>query len=176
MLPPQGSDEVAPVVAGLRRIDARFDVIWTPRAVVVTHGGYDATGKLRASIYDGRWEVILDDPSTRTQTHRGYTRVCFVTPPVAIAQGVRGMQADGPYAPVGPWLVAFFQQADRANNDAMQGLSATLDAINAKADAAVLASTDDGTREACHRVYDDAVREGGVAQFHPVGIDLTPTR
>jgi hypothetical protein len=170
---PQSDVEVRPVVDALRRIDSRLDVIWNPRAFIETPGEYDATGKLVAPVYAGRWQVILHDRSAKTAEWRDYTLVCTVTAPAADApRGVHALTHEGPYAPVGPWLVEHIEAIDRANAANLEKIKAAIDADWERQLARRAAAHEDATREALGRQYDDGTREAGVAQFHPVGIDL----
>lgn len=172
---PQSPAEIAPVVAALRAIDARFDIVWNPRAVILRHGGYDANGKLTASVYDGRWEVILyDNGASRTTEIRDYQRVCLVTPAVPIGHGLLALDQDGGYAPVGEWLVRFLEQVDYHNRTSVSALSAQLEARNVAREASDARTTDDGHRDVLDAMHFAGTMEGGVSQFHPVRLALTP--
>lgn len=172
MLPPQSDEEIRPIVQALQRLDASMDLRWNPRAVIEARGSYDVTGKIIDPVYGGRWEVVRYDSPTKTAEWRAWEKICTVTTPVTIS-GVMGMMADGPYMPVGDWLVSFFESNDRANREDARRLSAALDALNERREAAMLASHEAAEREALGRMFIEGTMEGGVSQFHPVRIDLT---
>jgi hypothetical protein len=174
---PQGPDEVRPVVEQLRLLDPRLDVLWNPRCVLVTAGGYDALGRLIAPVYDGRWQVILHDRALQTATWRDHVLVCTVTAPAADAPpGVHALTHDGPYAPLGEWLVEHLRAIDQANAANVARISAALDAAAARQDRARDDATAEAVGEACRRAFHTGAAEQGVATAHPVRIDLRGAR
>lgn len=174
---PQSDVEVRPVVDALQRIDPRLDVLWNARAFVEQRFGFDALGRAIAPTYAGRWQVVLWDTSAKTAEWRAYTLVCTVTAPATDAPpGVHALTHEGPYAPVGPWLVEHIHAIDRANAASVRDISAKLDAAWEKHEQDLALSTAEAMGEACRVQFENAVREGGVAVFHPVGIDLRAPR
>lgn len=174
---PQSDAEVRPVVDALQRIDPRLDVLWDPRAVIERRGGYDPLGKILEPTYGGRWKVILHDRAAKLADWREYTLICVVTPRATDAPpGVHALVHDGPYAPLGEWLVEYIRAVDRANGSRVRAISDAIDAAVARQHAADDAAHADAVREAADFQYDEGTREGSVAQYHPVGIDLSPTR
>jgi hypothetical protein len=170
---PQSGEDVAAVVRDLRLVDPRFGVRWEPKAVMTKRGGYNAVGGIIDPEYRGLWEVVLDDKTVGTADWRPWTRVCFVTQPTRIGSGLMAMADDGPYAPLGAWLVEFLREADKHNNAEAQRLAERLERINARYDQAVIDAGDDATEEAASRQYHAGTAAGGgVSEFHPVGIDL----
>jgi hypothetical protein len=170
---PQSGDDVRLVVEDLQRLDRQLDVRWEPRAVMVKRGSYSASGQIVDPVYEGRWRVIHYDTSVQTATWRPFTHICYVTEPVEVGSGLKAMSADGPYAPLGPWLVEFFRQADRHNQEGARRLREKLDAMNDASDEAALAAGDDAIEEAASKQYHAGTKAGGgVSEFHPVGIDL----
>jgi len=99
---PQSSNEVQPVVAALRRLDGRLDVVWNPRALIVRHGAIDVYGTVIQPTHDGRWEVVIRDTAAGMHADRDY----------AVVYQVRGPEDE--YKAVGPWLVEFMQKWDSA--------------------------------------------------------------
>jgi hypothetical protein len=171
---PQGEADVRPVVDAMQqRIDPLLDIRWEPRAVMVKRGGYDPMGKVSAPVYDGRWEIVHYDISVKTAEWRAHTRICFVTERVEVAAGLWAMSADGPYAPVGMWLVDFLMQADKHNQEGARKLRARLDAMNDTADQKAIDADDAAIEEAAGRQYFAGTMRGRVSEFHPVGIALT---
>lgn len=172
---PQSRDEIQPVVDALRRdVEARLDILWNPRCVLVAHGAYDAQGRLVAPQWEGRHQVVLFESATQTATWRPYEVICTVTPPATDApRGVHALTHDGPYAPVGWWLYDHIRSIDRANVASLATISSAIDLAWERTLAAQDAATAEAVAAGCDRVYCDAVREGGVSVFHPVRIDLT---
>jgi hypothetical protein len=170
--PPQSGDDVRLVVEALQQLDPLLDIRWEPCARLIKAGSYDALGKLVAPIYEGLWEVVRYD-SFNTATWRQHTRICFVTKPVRIAAGLDAMPADGEYAPLGMWLVAFLRQADQWNQEEARRRSKELDALNERLDAQRIGDGEDGIEEAASKQYHAGTKAGGgVSDFHPVRIDL----
>ena len=170
---PQSGEDVASVVRALRLLDHRFGVRWEPRAVLVQRGSYNATGGLVEPIYRGLWELILDDTAFRTAPWRQWTRVCFVSTPVRVAAGLDAMPQDGPYAPLGMWLVEFMRQADKHNQEAARRRARQVERLNEERDARTMAAGDEGTAEAARKQYHLGTKAGGgVSRFHPVRIQI----
>ncbi len=170
---PQSGDDVRLVVEDLQALDSLLDVRWEPHAVIVKRGGYDAMGKIINPTFRGLWEIIRYD-GFATQSHRPWTRICFVTQPVEIVPGVKAMVEDGEYAPLGAWLVEFMRAADKWNREEAQKLSATLDAMNERNDQAAIDAGDEATAEAAGYQYFEGTKAGGgVSEFHPVKVNLT---
>ena len=173
---PQSWAEVGPVEAQLRLLDDAIRIEWEPRAVMIGRGSYDANGKAVDPKYRGLWKVIkLGDPN-RTATWRDHAIITYVTVPTTIGSGakkVHAMQADGPYAPVGDWLVEHMRSWDRANREAALTASAVMDEWNAKRDEAALLAGQDGEAELLERVTHQTAMRGGVTTSHPVAVNLT---
>lgn len=176
---PQSPDEIQRWERELQAIDPRLHLRWNAEAIVVKGGSYDVLGRAVPPTYDGRWEVILlDDAGFKTADWRPWTLVTRVSEVVEQRVGrhtVRTMHVNGPYAPVGEWLVAYLREIDRANVEAARRLGETLEAMHARQDADAVQATD-GEVEALERVYHGGTKEGGgVSEFHPVGITLATT-
>lgn len=173
---PQSRDEIAPIEKALRQLDDRLRIEWEPRAVMVKRGGYTAEGKVIDPVYDGRWKVVIKGDPNRTAMWREDSLVTYVTTPVTMGSGadrIHAMTADGPYMPVGWWLVEHMQSWDRANRDAVNRMRERLDAMNAKRDDEAL---DEGMGEAAEgldRMFFDGTMRGGVSTSHPVLTTLT---
>lgn len=171
---PQSWAEVEPHETALRQLDDRLRIAWEPQAVMVGRGTYDANGHLIAPKYEGRWKVIkLGDPH-RTAMWREDALVTYVTTPVVIGSGtekVHAMTADGPYMPIGEWLVEHLRSWDRANREAALRASAIMDAYNTKMDDDALKAGEAGEAEALERIC--GTTRGGVMKAHPVAIHLT---
>lgn len=168
---PQSRTEVDPVEAELRRLDDDLRIEWEPKAVMVKRGGYTARGQVVNPVYDGRWVIVKKGDPFRTQSYRPDTRVCFVTQPVEVGSGTTKMTAmreDGPYAPVGDWLVTVMRSWDRHNREAMQRASAILDGLNEKADADALTAGQEGEAEKLDEMFFHGTMRGGVSTLHPV--------
>lgn len=173
---PQSVQEILPIETALRQLDDRLRVWWNAKAVVQQKGRYDVMGRAVPPIYDGRWEVILLDDPHRTADWRGYSLVCRVTPPVEVLEGttrVTALQADGPYHPVGWWLVDYLRSVDKANSDLAQTMSAKLDALFTHREQAALDAGRDEMAESAGKLWHGATKEGGgVSEFHPVKVTL----
>ena len=176
MMAPQSRDEVDPVERRLRVLDDRLRIEWEPKAVMAKRGGYDAFGRVISPTYDGRWAIRLKGDPYRTTTYRPDTLITYVTKPVEVGSGttkITAMSADGPYAPVGDWLVEVMQSWDRHNREAMMRASAILDGLNAKQDDAALLAGQEGEREKLDEMFFHGTIRGGVSTQHPVGVTLT---
>ncbi len=176
---PQSREEVEPVERALRLLDDDLRIEWEPLAVMTKRGGYDARGKVINPVYDGRWAVVKKGDPYRTTSYRPDTRVCFVTAPVTVGSGTKqitAMQEDGPYAPVGWWLVDVMRSWDRANREAMNEAGAILDALNERQDAAALVAGQDGEAERLDAMFFHATIRGGVSTMHPVRTNLTTSK
>lgn len=173
---PQGRDEVEPVERALRLLDDAIRIEWEPKAVMAKRGGYDAMGRVISPVYDGRWAIRKKGDPYRTTSYRPDSLIAYVTQPVTVGSGrekMTAMQQDGPYAPVGDWLVEVMQSWDRHNRAAMERASAILDQLNEEADAKVLAAGEEGEREALDEMFFHGTMRGGVSTQHPVGVTLT---
>lgn len=173
---PQSVEEVLPIEAALRALDDRLRIRWNPEAVMVKRGHYDVLGRATPPTYDGRWEVILLDSWGKTANWRSYELVCRVTPPVEVLEGthrVRALQADGPYTPVGWWLVEHLQSVDRANTEQARRMSEQLDKVYAAREQRLARAGDDGTQEAAEQMWHGATKEVGISEFYPVTKTLT---
>ncbi len=176
---PQSPEEIARWERELQQLDPRLHLRWNAEAILVKGGSYDVLGRAVPPTYDGRWEVILlDDAGFKTAEWRPWTLVTRVSELVTQRVGVhavRTMPLNGPYAPVGEWLVAYLREIDRANVEAARRLGETLERMHAKQEADAVQATD-GEQEALERVFHAGTKEGGgVSEFHPVGIALATT-
>lgn len=170
---PQSGADVETVVRELRLLDARLGVRWEPKAVMVSRGSYGVLGEVVDPVYRGLWEVVLDDKAFSTADWRGWTRVCLVTRPTRLAEGLHAMPQDGEYAPLGQWLVEFLREADRHNQDEARRRSERLDVYNERFDRRAMDAGDDATEEAASKQYHaGTAAAGGVSEFHPVRIDI----
>jgi hypothetical protein len=115
MLAPQSDAEVRPVVEALQRLDPLLDIQWQPKAILVRRGSYSVHGTRVDPEYDGRWEVIRWDTSVSLHKERTWTRITLVTQ-LDLTGKYPQMVCDGPYMPIGPWLVSFMQLWDAAQS------------------------------------------------------------
>lgn len=154
MLQPQTDDEIRPVVEQLQLLDARLDVQWNPQAVLRKAGAYTALGKNVPAEYDGRWEVILRDRATAL-TDREYVVLCVVTKAERYGRRqVLIMEKDGPYAPVGEWLVEYMRTWDAAQKRQLEENQKVLDREDELANSAAEHIADRAAhQEAAERVY-----------------------
>lgn len=176
MSAPQSDIEVLPVVAEINRlVDPHLDIVWNPKAVMVAKGSYNAVGQRTEPTYRGLWEIRrLRDPNA-TESHRDWRHIMYVTepkPPLGPDQPEL-MQEDGPYAPVGEWLVRYLCKLDRYNVRTYTQLQADLDTQNAKAKRDQDAAMQEAYAPHIDRTYFDGTMEGGVSQFYPVKTTLT---
>lgn len=172
---PQSREELERFVAELRRtVDPRMDIWWQPRAVVLERGGFDVMGNPRPTKWDGRWEVITENPEGRTASWRDYTHVCYVTEPVRIGPDLEAMQDNGPYAPVGDWLVAYLQQANWWNMARAGMLADVLEKANAAEDARELGEDQGAMEDAAHRTLFRDNHEGGRSVWFGQGAEFKP--
>jgi hypothetical protein len=173
---PQSRAEVDPVEQSLRLLDDALRIEWEPRAVMVKRGGYDARGKVINPVYDGRWKVVKKHDPFRTAMWREDSLVCYLTAPMVTGSGeakVHALTADGPYAPVGEWVVELFRSWDRANRAFVDArLKERLDEENARMDAAAVEGTG-GEAEYLEEMFFNGTMRGGVSTSHPVGVTLT---
>ena len=158
---PQSGEDVEAVVRELRLLDPRLNVRWEPKAIMVRRGRYSATGQVIDPVYDGRWEIILNDKAFSTAEWRDWTRVCFVTQQTRIAAGLMAMAQDGAYAPLDQSVVEFMRQADRHNNDEARRLRERIDALNARQDQREMDAGDDALEEAASKQYHVGTKAGG---------------
>lgn len=171
---PQSSIDLDPVIAALQsRVDAQMSIQWEPRAVLAKHGGYNAEGQVIAPTYEGRWQVIRFNDPDSTMSNRSWRHLTFVTPTERIAPGVAVMSDNGPYAPVGMWLVEYFEMMNAFNRKAMADMEAAMAPHNARVQQAHEAQYDGKVDEVLRRQFFDGTMEGGVSQFYPVTTDLT---
>jgi hypothetical protein len=159
MLAPQSSEEIRPVVEALRRLDPLLDIRWNEKAVMMRRGDYDVLGGRTDPVYDGRWDVIRYDTATKLHDDKNYTVLCTITEPYRDGHGWM-MRVDGPYGPIGMWLVEYMQRWDTAQAhfaEEMDRLWAEHDAaesINLEADTAA-------NQQALEKVY----REHGGGEY-----------
>ena len=173
---PQSWAEVGPVEAALRLLDDGLRIVWEPRAVMVKRGNYDANGRIVNPTYEGRWKIVKVGDPNRTALWREDALVTYVTTPVTIGGGdrkVHAMTADGPYAPVGDWVVEHMRSWDRANREAALRASEVMDAWNAKQDEAKLLAGQSGEGDVLERQFFHGTKRGGVSTSHPVAVNLT---
>lgn len=160
MLAPQSDEEVRPVVEALRRrLDPLLDIRWEAKAVMTKRGHYSAIGESRLPEYDGRWEIIRYDPSASLhddRIHNGqpYVRIIRITELASggIANKYPVMVADGAYAPVGMYLVAYMAVWDRAQQHFIKAMDALWEEHEA-VDRLNHADSQAAHQEALHKVY-----------------------
>lgn len=172
MQAPQSRDEVEPVIRALQRMDGLLDVIWNPQAKMTSRGAYSVTGKLTPPTYEGRWQVIRYQ-TEHTNSRRDYALICTVTAPIDV-DGIRCLQADGPYAPVGEWLVALMQSADAANVRTFTALRERLWAQDEKIEHEHDAAEEAMALESLDHVHFKGVYAGGVGNWMGRGANFTP--
>lgn len=174
---PQSRADVDPIERELRRLDDALRIEWEPRAVLVSRGRYDAMGKMIDPTYDGRWKVVKKGDVNRTAMWREDGLVCYLTTPMTVGSGERKLSvltADGPYMPVGPWVVDHFRAMDRAARSYLAAkYREDLDAANDAVDAEKLQEGEAVETEMLEQMFFDARMRGGVATAHPVRTNLT---
>lgn len=170
---PQSKGEVEPVVRALKGMDHLLDLIWNPKAFMLERGSYSVLGQLIPPTYAGRWQVIRYDTPNLSPT-RDYCVLCTVTQPVT-HNGVVCLTEEGPYAPVGEWLVRYMQAADAANVRAATAMRARLwaaeEAIEHRHDAA----DDAMAAESLDHVHFHANYAGGVGNWQGKGAAFSPS-
>lgn len=171
---PQSQDEVGPVVAALKSIDHLLDIIWQPKAFMTARGSYSVTGTMTPPTYAGRWQVIRYE-TPNLSAKRDYCVICTVTEPV-IHNGVRCLTEEGPYAPIGFWLVDFMHAADSANTKAMEAMRAALWSAEESIEHQHDAAEDAMAMESLDHVHFHANYAGGVGNWQGKGADFTPTK
>ena len=170
---PQSRDEVQAVVDRLRIAvnDPHLDIQWEPKAVLIHRGSYDAAGKLIAPIYNGRWEIRRYHDQYGTAGWRDWRRICFITEPEE-HKGMKMMYADGAYAPVGEWVVAFMQQCDNANVDRIQDARRKLDMLDAELEKDKTNADTDEDTQLLDEIFFDSTYSGGSGQYKGRGTDF----
>jgi hypothetical protein len=158
---PQSGEEVARVVDALRRIDPLLDVRWNPQAIKTKAASFDAFGCARKDAeYDGRWEVIRYN--TPGLSDRGWVRITMVCAVEYTTSSKGGrypiMLHQGPYAPLGPWLVDYMALWDRANSAWIDAMAAARDDHD-RAESWMRDDEKAGHQEVFERFYRE---EGGV--------------
>lgn len=171
---PQSVDEIGPVVAALKGIDHLLDIIWNPKAFMIERGSYSVLGHVTPPKYAGRWQVIRYE-TPNLSVRRDYCVICTVTEPVE-HRGILCLQEEGPYMPIGWWLVDFMQRADSANTKAMERLRAQLWAEEELLEHATDCAHEGMAIEALDHVHFDANYAGGVGNWQGKGADFTPTK
>lgn len=173
---PQGWAEVGPIEAELRRLDDRLRIEWDPEAIMVKRGGYDAQGRIINPVYDGRWKVVIKGDPNRTAMWREDSLLTYVTAQVIIGSGkekVYAMEANGPYRPIGEWLVEHLRAWDASNREWVKEQRLALDAYNDRQDAATLADAEAGEAEILDEMFFEGTKEAGVSNQFPVAITLS---
>lgn len=169
---PQSDRDIKPIIDRLRELDSLLNVRWNAEAILLEKGSYTETGKLIPPRYDGRWQVIRDLPRGE-ESHDGkpYTVICTVTEPHREG-GILFMVKDGPYAPIGEWLLEYMHAADAANVRAFSELRDRLwrqhEAIEDRE-----AQIDEAeAREGLDRVHHKANFAGGQGNWQGKGADF----
>ena len=176
MLQPQSDEDIRPVVEEIKRLDPLVDVRWNPRARITKPGSYTILGKRTDPEYLGLWEVIrYNSPGL---TDRGYVRLCFVTKPVRFGRReILMMETDGPYAPIGSWLIEYMRTWDSAQRQFAKVME-EVDVENERFQEGELAALIDGGgahQEACERVYHRVAGPywmgGAQGKAHPITVE-----
>lgn len=158
MLAPQSDEEVRPVVEALRRLDPLLDIRWNPRNFK-RRGVFDALGQKTDDKWEGRWEIIRHN-TANLHEDRDWARITTVTEIVRNDDGVDAMVADGAYAPVGMYLVAYMELWDRAQAHFIEAMD-SLGKEHDRAEAIQHSDHTAGHQDALEKVY----REHGGGQF-----------
>lgn len=165
------------MVEALRRLDRNFDVLWNPKAITVVKSTYDVLGGRTDATYDGRWQVILRDAphSLHKERREGDNKyvVILTVCERTWAQTKNGKRYpmvldEGPYAPLGLWVVEYIELYDRARAAARE-MMADLWERNDTIDAP---DHDDAAhQDALEKVYREHGGEywmgGGQGRVHP---------
>lgn len=112
---PQSDREIQPVIEQLRgNLDQLLNIVWNAQAILIAKGSYTETGKLVPPVYEGRWQVIRALPRNEQTPDRQHTVICTLTEPQR-QDGLLFMEKNGPYAPVGDWVLELMRAADAQN-------------------------------------------------------------
>jgi hypothetical protein len=172
MLQPQSDDEIRWVVEELQRLDPLLDIRWDPKHVLVETGSYSAIGKRVDATYDGRWQVIRHQPSELND--RDYVVICTLTEPQREG-GLLVLVKDGPYAPVGEWVLELMRSADAQNVEQFRKIREKLWAQSDAAEASRGRSDEGGLRDAFDRNAFNQNYAGGRGRWHGQGADFDAT-
>ena len=170
---PQDRRDVQLVVDRLRLAvnDPHLDIQWEPCAVLVVRGRYDAMGKMIDPVYRGLWEIRRYHDASRTAAWRDWRRICFITEPEE-HKGMMLMYADGPYAPVGEWVVDFMRQCDAANRSRIEDTQRKLAMLDAELEKDQENANVDEDTAMLDEVYFDSSYAGGSGQYKGRGADF----
>lgn len=169
--PPQSQEEVGRIVRELRLMDPLLDILWNPKAILVEKGSYTETGKLIPPIFDGRWEVIRHQTENMHPERGDYAVICQLSQP-ARQDGLLYITKDGPYAPVGEWVLELMRSADAANVARFKAIRDKLWAQHDKLESDADKINESEAREGLDRVHFDANYAGGVGNWQGKGADF----
>jgi hypothetical protein len=177
---PQSPEDVAQVVAWLQReLDPQMDVRWNPRARMSARGRFDVLGRPIAPEYVGRWQVIRKRDNQGTapwHVDEGdpYVLVCTVTSPSRMEEmnGMLALDADGPYAPLGRWLVDFLIQCNASLVGEAKRFGEQLERANARRRDREIRAGTAGEEELLEQIHHAGAAEAGRSKWFGQGADF----
>lgn len=170
--PPQSEREIRPIIEAIQAIDPKLDIIWDAKKVLIEPGSYSETGKLIPPIYDGRWDVIRHQTENLHPERGDYAVICTLTQPDR-QDGILFLTHDGPYAPVGEWVIELMRSADAQNVAQFRKIR---DKLWAQHDAQERSNDDINeaeAREGLDKVHFDVNYAGGVGNWMGRGADFS---
>jgi hypothetical protein len=168
---PQSKEEIRPIIESIQTIDRLLDIIWNPQAVLLEKGRYSEIGKLIPPIYDGRWQVIRHQTENFHPERGDYAVICTLTTPER-HDGILCLTHDGPYAPVGEWVIELMRSADAQNVRQFEAIRNKLWRQHDLMEEREADINEAEAREGLDRVHFDANYAGGVGNWQGKGADF----
>lgn len=160
------------MLAALQQMDPLLDFRWNPKSVMVEKGSYSEVGKLIDPIYEGRWDVIRHHTENLHPERGDYAVICTLTQPQRI-EGILCLSHDGPYAPIGEWVLELMRSADAQNVRQFTALRKKLWAQSDALDEAESKINEGEAIEGLKSVLFKANYAGGVGRFQGRGADFS---
>lgn len=169
---PQSDREIRPIVEALRAMDEKLDLVWNPKQHMLTPGSYSETGKLIPPEYDGRWNVIRHQTENLHPERGDYAVICVLSEPRR-QDGILYLTKDGPYAPVGEWVLELMRSADAQNQRTFKALRHKLWAQHDQLHENDAKINEAEAREGLDRVLHKVNYAGGVGKYAGKGADFS---
>lgn len=170
---PQSDRDIRPIIEALQQIDPKLNIVWSPQHHIIEKGSYSPLGKLTPPTYDGRWLVIRHETENFHPERGDFAVICVLSAPQR-QDGILFITKDGPYAPVGEWVVELMRSADAQNVKMYAALRKKLWAQSDAVDDADGRINEAEAREGLDRVLHTTNFEGGRGKYPGQGADFAP--